>query len=923
MEYYDLQYGLDSVDSDPLYIEFLCKDENGEKTRNRMDAPFAPYCLIERGAFGEIPWGSNAFNSFHVSKGSYDTEVRDETPDGYVRLTAEQPGDIGAIRRAMDAIRDDREAARRVSEDIEAGDASKWLPEAMVSDEYIDAERTADDRDSNSTNLPPGRAYLNSETTTEAKNEAEKNAEEKLEKTEEPPLTYQADVPYGRRVLIDEGYQLNVPDPSDVLYFDIEVDPSGGFPEPEDATADVLSVAAVDGEGNEFFLSGTEREIFDGLVGDPTTHDDRMAEPDHGLLADYFVLVGWNSESFDLPYLKNRMENAGYGHSWPGFDIIHFDGMGLYRSFKRKKQESYALDAVAENEVDDSKDMDEDESYKNLRQWADEGNPRLREYNLHDAVLTRKIAEKFSLVETTARLCRQGFSRMASITYDSGGYPRVAVGKPCDSVILREAKRQGFVFGDRGRYKETGEFPGGYVFEPTPGTHSWVFVADFSSMYPSIIQALNIGENTWIPKQGDMTPEDVDGMIHGVNQVFDAGDRARGGFKQPAADGGEEGVLSTATRKISTLADEYKAKRNDSTPGTPEHEVYATMYEGLKTVKNSMYGVIASPLHRYYLPGMSEHITETGQFLIRECERFVSDDLEDVSRVVGGDTDSVFIELDEDDPDADPEAIEDRCKAVTEKLTTHIQDLVREEMNADASHLELDVDYVARKFVQTDKKKAYAAHIVREDGNPQDENKIVGLKCKKSDTMDAAAELQKSLVDALLADEPTGMIIKAYKHAFFSGAKDEKIVKHSSLGKRLSCGCSAGDASEADCECDVYKGNTASKRAAEMYNLAIEAGAITGVKLGRGDSVSYVKYGKEREKTLHPEIIRRGLAFRKVDPEGGAVHGEDVGDVTTGESFSWTPGKRRYVWGNYMEKAIRQINLDPSGTEQAGLGAFI
>jgi DNA polymerase I len=875
---YDLQYGFDNSDS-PLYVELLMK-ENGEKVRKQFKAPFNPYFYMEVGDFDNIPWGELDTSKTELWE-QWTNPDYDNAPDGFVKVEAEAPGTIGSFRNELDDLRDD-------------------LADMPESDADI------------------------------------------------VPETYQADVPYARRVLIDRPdlLELDTPDPGDVLYFDIEVDPTDGFPEPDDADAQILSFAAVDGEGNEFFITGTEQEIYTELIGNPADRSDG------GLLENYFVLVGWNSESFDLPYLKNRLEESDRvsGFTWPEFGLIHFDAMGLFRSFKRDQLDSYGLDSVAEHELGDSKDMDESESYKQLREWWNNDPERLKSYNLQDADLTRRISEQYLLVETTARVCKQGHTRMSTITYDSNGYPRVAVGKAVDGVILRRANEQGYVFPDRGRYRDTGEFPGGYVFETTPGTHEWVFVADFSSMYPSIIQALNMGENTWVdtdgyeglkeevgdylddreiitkPKlldvnktadgPGDYWANTAQPFIEGVNSRFDPekdGD-ARGGFLHPDY---ERGILADATSDLEDLAQEFKDRRNAAENGTPEKKVAAAMYMGIKSLYNSSFGVVASPLHRYYVPGMSEHITETGQYLIRESRRFVENEIDAVDQVIGGDTDSVFISLKDDYDSAKVAA--DAAEAVVDSLNRHIKHLVGFKMNGDESFIELDVDYVASRFIQTDKKKSYAVKKVWEDGKATDEHKVVGLKCKKSDTLKGASKLQARLVEALLEDEPTAPIILDERDAVLDGDRDGDLVKRASLRKRLSCVCDRDE-----CNCDTYSNHTAHARAAKMYNAAVEAGYIDGAKLGRGDKVPYIKFDTGRESVIHPVYRDEPLPWRaykdgEIDTDYGAAQSVPGAGVDT---FSFTPESRSYIWQNYFTKAIEQVNLNPNATNQAELLSF-
>jgi len=607
--------------------------------------------------------------------------------------------------------------------------------------------------------------------------------------------------------------------------------------------------------------------------------------------------------------------------------------------------------------------MDESEGYQDLREWWESNPERLREYNLQDADLTRRISEEYLLVETVSRVCESGHTRLATITYQHKGWPRVAVGKAVDGAVLRRSRDSEHVFGNRRQFSETGEFPGGYVFPPSPGTYEWVFVADFSSMYPSIIQALNIGENTWLDAEsyaglkgamagrleneyetiwepklmdvniqaespGDYMANTMQPFIEGVNTRFDPekeNPRGRGGFVRPEY---EAGILAEATSDLDDLAQEYKDRRNNAPNGTREKKVAAAMYMGIKSLYNSSYGVVASPNHRYYRPGMSEHITETGQFLIRECARFVEgrsenvriDQREQVGEVIGGDTDSVFIRLDDVN---DRESAVAKAQNIVEKLNRHIKRLVEYKLNADPSYIELDVDYVASRFVQTDKKKAYACKKAYEDGEPTDEKKVVGLKCKKSDTLDAASDLQERLVEALLEGEPTGRIITECKERLMSGELDDELVKHSSLGKHIECVCGAEPDNPDECSCDKYEGRDAHVRAARMYNAAIESGFITDTPIGYGDKVEYIKFGRGFENVIHPVYYTHGLPYHKYDESTGTLDAEPVEDrEVPPHTFNFTPEKRAYIWQNYFHKAIKQINLLPTGRKQAGLSAF-
>jgi hypothetical protein len=152
---------------------------------------------------------------------------------------------------------------------------------------------------------------------------------------------------------------------------------------------------------------------------------------------------------------------------------------------------------------------------------------------------------------------------------------------------------------------------------------------------------------------------------------------------------------------------------------------------------------------------------------------------------------------------------------------------------------------------------------------------------------------------------------------------DDELVKHSSLGKHIECVCGAEPENPDDCSCDKYEGRDAHVRAARMYNAAIEAGFITDTPLSYGDKVEYIKFGRGFENVIHPVYYTHGLPYHKYDESTGALDAEPVEDrEVPPHTFNFTPEKRAYIWQNYFHKAIKQINLLPTGRKQAGLSAF-
>lgn len=454
--------------------------------------------------------------------------------------------------------------------------------------------------------------------------------------------TFEADVPYTRRVMIDEEIQVDVPDEEDILYFDIEVDPRGEFPDPEEADKRILSIAWADGTGDVGCI------CYD--------NEKKLIREFYDMLDEYFVISGWNSETFDWPYLKNRRKT--YGIQYDSFEVVHLDLQYLFMHVNREERESFALDAVGQDEVGMEKEMREEDhpmGYEVLWHWFENDRKTLISYNEEDAKITRAIDNKYKLTRIVFRIVRRGYMRPTSLMYNTGaGQVNMAVGSACDGATLNH--NSDTVFNNKGKY-DSHDFPGGRVFEPKPGTYTDVMTADFSGMYPAMIRDFNIGQRSWLDASSvdeavEMARETFDDTITEDDIILGVGDepdgtyetegqldnigKARGYFIHPDI---AESELASSLDEIESLRMEFKKKKKKASKGTDEWHKRNNQDRGLKVLSNSMFGVSASPdYHRYYVPGMSENITEMGQHLTSACKKWAEEELPLVEQVIYGDS---------------------------------------------------------------------------------------------------------------------------------------------------------------------------------------------------------------------------------------------------------------------------------------------
>lgn len=229
------------------------------------------------------------------------------------------------------------------------------------------------------------------------------------------------------------------------------------------------------------------------------------------LLDDVDVISTWNGESYDIPYIVNRIskvmskndtrrlclfdqfpikrEFEKYGKTAITYDLIgriHMDYLELYRKYTYEERHSYKLDSIAEYELNEKKTEYEgtlDELYHN-----DFG--LFVTYNIQDSALLNKLDKKLKFIDLAN-----------AIAHDSGVLIQTTMGSVAvsDQSIINEAHRLNLKVPNRIRAAaEETHAPGGYVAYPKKGVHDWVGSIDLNSLYPSVFRALNMSPETLV-----------------------------------------------------------------------------------------------------------------------------------------------------------------------------------------------------------------------------------------------------------------------------------------------------------------------------------------------------------------------------------------------------------------------------------------
>jgi DNA polymerase elongation subunit (family B) len=233
------------------------------------------------------------------------------------------------------------------------------------------------------------------------------------------------------------------------------------------------------------------------------------------VIEDADVLSGWNSEPYDIPYVVNRIKRVlGKNEArklclWDQmpkerkferggkeaftYDLvgrISVDYMAIYKKYNYEERHSYALNAIAEAELGETKiqyDGTLDELYNDDFE-------KFLEYNLQDTRLLDKLDKKLQFIDLANSIAH---SSCVLIQTTMGA---VAV---TDQNVLMEAHNRNMVCPDKkhGHEEGTTRAAGGWVATPKKGFHRWIGSTDMKSLYPSVIRTLN------------MSPEMIIGQI--------------------------------------------------------------------------------------------------------------------------------------------------------------------------------------------------------------------------------------------------------------------------------------------------------------------------------------------------------------------------------------------------------------------------
>ena len=457
-----------------------------------------------------------------------------------------------------------------------------------------------------------------------------------------------------------------------VVTIDIETRCENGFPDPEKAEEEMLSITIKNQSTKKIVVWG---------IGD--YHTDREdvtyinCSNENELLASFMnfwtkhypdVITGWNTEFFDIPFLVNRVtkvlgedrakefspwgnvsSRSVYSHGRPQqvYDIqgvSNLDYLQIYRKFTYTAQESYRLDHIASVELGAKKN---ENPYDTFKDWYTKDYQSFIDYNIVDVELVDRLEDKMKLLELLFTMAYE-----AKVNYEDV-FGQV---KYWDVLIHNYLKKRKIVIPQKSHTSKNDKYEGAYVKDPQVGQHKWVMSFDLNSLYPHLIMQYNMSPETLVT--GDYMELGVDSMLKETS--IDVPERCTITPNGALYRTDKKGFLPEMMQEIYDDRTIFKrkmlqAKQDYEDTKDPKYLKFISRYNNIQMARkislNSAYGAIGNQYFRYYDLAIAEGITTAGQLSIRWIEKKMNQYLNkllntDMDYVIASDTDSIYVTFD-------------------------------------------------------------------------------------------------------------------------------------------------------------------------------------------------------------------------------------------------------------------------------------
>ena len=487
--------------------------------------------------------------------------------------------------------------------------------------------------------------------------------------------------------------------PLKAFYMDLEIFSPTEFPDPYIADAPISLITVFDTLSGLYYTFGTKP-----YYGKENTVY-KQFENEFEMLRAFMrfwrkdfpdVVITWNGDGFDIPYLINRLnklyainevyegENAanrlspvGFAYSlkdvqrrfndftyqqyWTIRGVTSLDYMYTYKVFTREKRASYALNYIGMEELGEGK-LEHDKV--SLSDLYTKDFDKYVDYNVQDVKLLVKLEEKLQYFELCRRISGSGLAPLK----EAEGTVGVVTGIVAQKAMEHERIIPTFI-NDEGM----SDYEGGYVREPEPGIHRDLLYFDANSLYPNTIVTLNLSPETKLGKfyklKGNkikivlksgkehiLSSEDFEALVKKEKLVCSEGDVL---FTQKVKGLLPEVIEEFYSERQKLQREIKRLKRELKTPDLNQGQIYTYKSKigqynihqyTWKILLNKMYGFLATRGSPCFDIDLAGAVTATGRACIKQAAKSINEYAKEEYKVhkdviVYGDTDSVIITI--------------------------------------------------------------------------------------------------------------------------------------------------------------------------------------------------------------------------------------------------------------------------------------
>ncbi|XP_062512601.1 DNA polymerase delta catalytic subunit-like [Corticium candelabrum] len=550
--------------------------------------------------------------------------------------------------------------------------------------------------------------------------------------------------------------------PLRILSFDIEcAGRKGIFPEPDkDSVIQIANMVVVQGDKDPFVRNVFCLNTCAPVVGSKIfsfQKEEKMLQAwsDFVCAVDPDIITGYNIVNFDLPYLLNRalalkltrfpfmgrvknerttmkdsvFQSRAYGKREN--KVITMEGRVQFDLFqillRDYKLRSYSLNAVSFHFLGEQKEDVQHSIITELQNGTDQTRRRLAVYCMKDAILPLRLLEKL--------MCVINYMEMARVTGVPLSY-LLTRGQQIKvmSQLLRKAREQDLVI--PAHKAEAGEeYTGATVIEPVKGYYDIpIATLDFSSLYPSIMQAHNLCYTTLIQPH-ETKQFSPDQYIKTPSGNF---------FVKSAL---RRGVLPDILENLLAARKRAKAELKQETDPF-KRKVLDGRQLALKISANSVYGFTGASIGKLPCLEISQSVTAFGRQMIDRSRQLVEDKFTAANgypadaQVIYGDTDSVMVKFGSNELE--------ECMAIGREAAAYISEQFPQP-------IKLEFEKVYFPYLLISKKRYAGLYFTRVDKH--DKMDCKGIETVRRDNCPLVANLINTCLEMILINRnPHGAV---------------------------------------------------------------------------------------------------------------------------------------------------------------------